>query len=235
MSRRISINERVVAAWADWYAKRLDRINAGSQEDYTGYEIELFNAIRAAQKRPARQKRLPEISHKSRKPSKRVVGRPCGNCERCLQGDSRHCSDWRYPTRKPSKAEKREARAAIREKVFARAAETNDDPTDHYQRCEGPKHHNPEKGGRCTAEASELAHVFGRGKGRLPESERTCLALCHWCHKRETMNAPSGAAWWVFFAALFTRLGWTFEATEAQKRAHFESTRSKLGAGLKER
>jgi hypothetical protein len=140
-----------------------------------------------------------------------------------------------HKSRKPSRAEKREARAAIREKVFARAAETNDDPTDHYQRCEGPKHHNPEKGGRCTAEASELAHVFGRGKGRLPESERTCLALCHWCHKRETMNAPSGAAWWVFFAALFTRLGWTFEATEAQKRAHFESTRSKLGAGLKER
>lgn len=37
--------ERALAAWARWYSARLSRINSGSNEDYTGHEQDLFEAI----------------------------------------------------------------------------------------------------------------------------------------------------------------------------------------------
>jgi hypothetical protein len=32
-------------AWCKWYSARLDRINAGAEEDYTGHEQDLFEAF----------------------------------------------------------------------------------------------------------------------------------------------------------------------------------------------
>ncbi len=32
-------------AWANWYSARLERINNGSKEDYSGYEQDLFEAL----------------------------------------------------------------------------------------------------------------------------------------------------------------------------------------------
>lgn len=127
---------------------------------------------------------------------------------------------------KRSKAEKRESRAAIRAKVFARAAEDQG-----YRRCEGPQFlagatHRE----RCCNTAAELAHAFGRGKGRMPESERTCLALCRACHRDETNNRPSGAFWWEFFADFFHRRGYADEARAAWARGHLEKTRAALPA-----
>lgn len=37
--------KNVLNAWAVWFSKRLDRINNGSKEDYSGYEWELFETI----------------------------------------------------------------------------------------------------------------------------------------------------------------------------------------------
>lgn len=125
--------------------------------------------------------------------------------------------------RRPTKAEKRERRAAIRERVFTRA----------NGRCEGPGGQlYPEMAGkiRCTREPNQLAHAFGRGRGRRPESERNCMALCDTCALKETLNRPSASFWWHFRALFFEGLGFTEEAALARNRAEFVETRSRLPA-----
>lgn len=122
-----------------------------------------------------------------------------------------------------AKAQKRDHRASIREAVFKRAG----------GQCEGPGGSNPRNGGRCLNPATDLQHVFGRGKGRMPESERNCLAACRTCHDAEGRNDPSGAEWWEWFAQLFQQRGHILEARAARKRAHFERTRASLPAAPK--
>jgi hypothetical protein len=119
-------------------------------------------------------------------------------------------------SRKPSREEKRDRRASIREKVFARAD----------GQCEGPALSNPRWNGRCANPATDLQHVFGRGKGRMPESERNCLAACRTCHEAEGRNIPSSAAWWMWFAQWFQARGFTEEARRARSRARFDEVRA---------
>ena len=128
------------------------------------------------------------------------------------------------PSRKPSKEEKRDRRADIREKVFKRAE------VDGLPQCEGPAGSNPRNGGRCVNPPTDLQHVFGRGKGRMPESERNCLAACRACHEAEGRNDPSGWDWWKWFADFFQQRGFVREAAAARKRAFFESRRAALPA-----
>lgn len=135
----------------------------------------------------------------------------------------------RRASKSATRAEKRGERGAIRARVFKRAE------VDGVPRCEGPPESDPRNDGRCVRDATELLHVFGRGRGREPESERNCLAACGWCHRAETQNRPDGASWWRYFANLFGRWGFTRSALLARQRAEFESTRSTLGAGLRER
>lgn len=128
-----------------------------------------------------------------------------------------------FASRKPSKEEKRDRRASIREKVFARAT---DGTPDEAPRCEGPLGSNPMYQGRCISPATDLQHVFGRGKGRMPESERNCLAACRTCHEAEGRNIPSSAAWWAWFAQWFQGRGFTEEAARARRRARFDEVRA---------
>lgn len=135
------------------------------------------------------------------------------------------------PSRKPSKEEKRDRRAGIREKVFKRAE------VDGTPRCEGPGRleslRRPEFRqvyGRCEREATELAHAFGKGAGRMPESERNCTAYCHPCAVAETNNRPSGEFWWSFRMAFFLAHGFDAEAQEAGKRLSFVVDRAALPA-----
>lgn len=130
-------------------------------------------------------------------------------------------------SRKPSKEEKRDRRASIRERVFARAAEGT---LDGVPRCEGPLGSSPRLPARCINPATDLQHVFGRGKGRRLESERNCLAACRMCHEAEGRNEPSGAEWWDWFAQWFQDRGFTAEARAARSRARFERTRAALPA-----
>lgn len=129
------------------------------------------------------------------------------------------------------KESKRERRASIRADVFKRSWFSDGDPTDDYQRCEGPALHDPVLGvlgGRCAAQATDLSHLFGKGKGRLPESVRTCAAWCRDCHKAFGANRPSAKAWWTFIAWWLRSQGFLLEAAEAEKRAVFVEVRAAL-------
>jgi hypothetical protein len=134
--------------------------------------------------------------------------------------------------RKPSKEEKRDRRSGIREKVFKRAE------VDGVPHCEGPMYHlllgtGPEFRdiyGRCENNATQLAHAFGRGKGRMPESERNCMGYCNGCARQETNNRPSAEFWWNFRAAFFEELGFTAEAREARKRQNTTEVKGRLPA-----
>jgi hypothetical protein len=131
-----------------------------------------------------------------------------------------------------SKSVRRDRRAGIRAEVFRRAGESNDinDPTDYYRRCEGPRGHDPTLGGRCLVEATDLSHLFGKGKGRLPESVRTCAAWCRDCHKAFGASRPTAKAWWTFIATWLRSQGFLAEAAEAEKRAAFVEVRRSLPA-----
>lgn len=129
------------------------------------------------------------------------------------------------------KESKRERRASIRADVFKRSWFSDGDPTDDYQRCEGPALHDPVLGvlgGRCAAQATDLSHLFGKGKGRLPESVRTCAAWCRDCHKAFGANRPSAKAWWTFIAWWLRSQGFLLEAAAAEKRAVFVEVRAAL-------
>jgi hypothetical protein len=41
----VVLDHPAVVAWCRWYSARLDRIIAGSDEDYTGYEQDLFEVF----------------------------------------------------------------------------------------------------------------------------------------------------------------------------------------------
>lgn len=192
---------RALEAWREWFGARLDRIAVGGPaEDYSGYEMDLFDATAPEPKRKPRQPR----------PERRPILNSLG----------------------PSRSEKRERRASIREAVFKRS-EVNGVP-----RCEGPGGQlHPKFAGqiRCGNAPTQLAHAFGRGKGRRPECVENCMALCDSCAYAETHNQPSAAFWWNFRADFFEAHGYIHEARAASQRAAFVETRSMLGAGLKER
>lgn len=127
----------------------------------------------------------------------------------------------------PSKAQKRVHRASIREAVFKRSE------VDGVPRCEGPLFFNREDPDRCGNRPTQLAHAFGRGKGRRPECLENCMALCDVCAYQETNNIPDAGFWWNFRAEFFERNGYTAEARAARDRLAFVDARSMLGAGLK--
>ncbi len=141
----------------------------------------------------------------------------------------------RAEARANQRALRRGHRQDIRTAVFLRATENG------RARCEGPLASDPlveNRHGfpiRCMNDATELLHVFGRGKGRMPESERNCLAACHSCHVTETRNQPSGAAWWAYFARFFVAQGFHFEADEALKRARTAEVKANLPAASRAR
>jgi hypothetical protein len=115
------------------------------------------------------------------------------------------------------KASKTSETRSVRDAVFARAKGT----------CELLD----AKGGRCTLMATDLVHCFGRGKGRLQQSERTCIAGCKSCHRVDlTLNRPGGAEVWMRVGATLEGLGFRFEASEAYRRAEFCRTRAALPA-----
>lgn len=122
----------------------------------------------------------------------------------------------------------RKRRAEIRRKVFERAADgaVGGD----WPRCEGPAFQDPVAGlrGQCGQVATDLSHLFGKGKGRLPESVRACAAWCRDCHKAFGANRPSAKAWWAFIAWWLRSRGFTAEANEAEKRAFFVEVRAAL-------
>lgn len=130
--------------------------------------------------------------------------------------------------RRAASRTKREHRASIREAVFKRS-EVNGQP-----RCEGPMYLDG-SGQRCANAPTQLAHAFGRGKGRRPESVENCMAFCVVCAHQETNNVPDAGFWWNFRAEFFERNGYAAEARAARDRLAFVETRSTLGAGLKER
>lgn len=155
----------------------------------------------------------------------------CSKLQRAVARTSRPSARQQRPhplstnlrRRAPSKEEKRKSRASIRERVFARSG----------GRCEGPAESDPRNDGRCLREPTELLHVFGRGRGRMPESEQNCLAACGTCHRAETRNKPDSKSWWTYFGNLFARNGWTAESREARKRAAFDEVRASLPAAPK--
>lgn len=78
----------------------------------------------------------------------------------------------------------------------------------------------------------ELDHMFGRGVGRLLESERTCWALRADCHRKKTRNQPDASTWWTRFADHCARRGYVDIAMRASGRAHFVETRASLPAAV---
>jgi hypothetical protein len=129
-------------------------------------------------------------------------------------------------SRKPSKAARREETAAIWDACWIRC------------------------GGRCECGCgavvmrdvldlnarAELDHVFSRGKGaRLPQSVETCWILRADCHRDRHAARPSAESWWEKFIEHCRRYGYTRSIYAASGRLQYVETRSKLGAGLKER
>ena len=43
--------EHALTAWKRWFEQRLERIREGANEDYTGYEMDLLNAVNAFMRR----------------------------------------------------------------------------------------------------------------------------------------------------------------------------------------
>jgi hypothetical protein len=87
----------------------------------------------------------------------------------------------------------------------------------------------------------ELDHMFGRGKGRLPQSVETCWVLRPDCHVAKTRNRPDAATWWRKFLAHIQRQThgafgramtpeWRRAWAEAEKRAAFVEVRRSLPA-----
>lgn len=87
------------------------------------------------------------------------------------------------------------------------------------------------KDGGCFPEArGEVDHFFGRGAGRLPESEQTCWVLRPACHREKTLNRPDAATWCRKFANHAERHGFLKEARHARARQQFVETRARLPA-----
>jgi hypothetical protein len=64
-----------------------------------------------------------------------------------------------------------------------------------------------------------LDHWFGRGGGRLPQSERTCWMLRWDCHLLgKSLNKNGARIWHETFIRHCERYGYTREAEEARKR-----------------
>lgn len=214
MGRSVRISEEA----ARRLDEHLERYGAAHESPLGRVGAEIRGAL-------ARLDRVPKSKPKTFAQLRRSLIRKA----KASEGEPPHVSlkKWAGQSRRPSKAEKVAARAAIREKVFARAAEGTPDGV---ARCEGPAGSNPRNGGRCIAPATDLQHAMGRGKGRMPESERNCLAACRTCHDAEGRNDPSGWEWWEWFAAKFQGWGFHLEAEVARRRAHLEKTRSRLPA-----
>lgn len=114
----------------------------------------------------------------------------------------------------------RDRRAAIRVEVFARA----------NGQCEGPRGSDPANRARCENVPSDLAHAFGRGKGRRPESAANCLAFCRDCHRAETRNHPDGVLWWSYFAFRFRVNGDFAEAAAAEQMQRYAEGKAAMPA-----
>ncbi len=87
----------------------------------------------------------------------------------------------------------------------------------------------------------ELDHMFGRGKGRLPQSVETCWVLRPGCHVAKTRNRPDAATWWRKFMvhaqrytatakSLDAARAWANAATAAGARLAFVEVRRSLPA-----
>lgn len=76
----------------------------------------------------------------------------------------------------------------------------------------------------------EMDHVFGRGKGRPPQSVETCWILRTDCHREKTNNRPDAAAWFRKFMAHCDRHGFGHWKREAHRRLGFILIRSSLPA-----
>lgn len=169
----------------------------------------------------------PEPKRKARRPGCTLCGRgfddpPCGPYHALRQGANR--------SRKPSKEEKRESRAAIYDACWVRC------------------------GGRCECGCGQVAmrdvegsaratleHMFGRGRGRRPESVETCWILRYDCQREKTDSRPDGATWWAKFichcqkwmtitAGSPEHARWCEVAAAAKARRRFVETRASLPA-----
>lgn len=138
---------------------------------------------------------------------------------------------WTSAFRKAQKTSERPAREIalarrqdIRTAVFLRAGGL----------CEcgcGEQVRDDRRDGGCYPEArGEVDHMFGRGRGRLQESEETCWVLRPSCHREKTLNRPDAATWWWRFITHCRRHGLSEMADKALRRHEFVVARSVLPA-----
>ncbi len=80
------------------------------------------------------------------------------------------------------------------------------------------------------ASRAELDHMFGRGKGRLPQSVETCWILRADCHREKTNSRPDAATWWRKFMDHCRSHGYAKMADKAHDRMMFVEARASLPA-----
>lgn len=139
--------------------------------------------------------------------------------------------------RRPTKAEKRDETAAIREACLERAGGLCECGCG-YGLYPANARSSPPLGHFA---APELDHFFGRGKGRPPQSVETCWILRADCHREKTDNRPDSATWLRKFITHCERQMATTDdlgrgqalylaLCEARRRLAFVETRSALPA-----
>jgi len=162
----------------------------------------------------ARLDRVPENRPRRRTPGCRRCGRdiderPCG---------PDHVAQARTFRSRPAKAQKRGETAAIREACLRRCGGV----------CECGCGRDLQL--LAVGRVAELDHMFGRGKGRLPQSVETCWILRADCHRDKTLNRPGAASWWRKFADHAFRHDYHRVYHAASDRLRFVEVRSSLPA-----
>jgi hypothetical protein len=171
----------------------------------------------------ARLDRIPQ-SKPRRKTDERLIEEAVAKAS----GGSAFVRAWtKHLRRKPSKEEKRDVTASIREACLQRAG----------GKCEcgcGVPAVDWDKGYSFPEAKAELDHFFGRGK--VKQSVETCWILRADCHLEKTMLRPDAATWLQKFIAHCDRLIAAGESryceagNMASRRLRFVETRARLPA-----